>query len=74
MLIFYSYLCLFSRSNCKEHVKTNHSHVGQIENKIQPVPYLSHIITHIVVIIMKLVLFCNYAKNTVYRFGTHMLC
>ena len=40
LAIFQSYFYLFSRRDGKEHVKTNYSHVRQIQNKIQPVPYL----------------------------------
>ena len=33
---------IFSRRDVKEHVKINYSQVGQIEERVKPVPYLTH--------------------------------
>ena len=52
------------------------SHVRQIEEKIQPVHYLSYYVSLLphVGAAMERVLFTNYNKHTVHRNETHISC
>ena len=68
---FQSFLYLFNRMNGKEHVETNHIHVG-----IKPVPYLPHYVPLLphVGVTMREVLVSSKKKTTVHRNQTLMPC